>query len=538
MAALDWLDWLTRAVGILAALGAVQAAQGLSTCRFAQQYTTTSILRNPDAFERDLLHWEGMFHQDNVSYNAFNGMTYDGTLLNPVTGIHDERGIHTFSAASKESLHFMLLAHVVEGHPGAVRWILANDGGGSDTEKARKLAIGLLEQKWTTYQEFNATYPGFGGFLPWFANSGMTPLAPTWDWNNRVPALDNGENIWSIYAVIEALESTGRRDYKVLAKKWEEYLNYLKQTAQRIFYRGSDKICAVTDLANQSLPIDHPAQTYVCEGLNSSGNPYINDPYEGQQFMFYLYLFGDLSQTEKDALLAFKRPQLVSVDWSYPGYKSITVQKGFWFSAHENWGWMQLPYTDIPLMKDLFENMERVRTCNSRATKNPGMFASVNNSTDVNGEIIGYISNAGIPQIANQTIQELDVITPYSTMNTMLVNKPVGLAWWHNMAIAKRMQSPYGSSESTRIDGTATSAFVSWDSKMTTVNGLLGGVTSLVRTRMQRERVYDEFIRIVKKEYEIVFGSNPLKGRDVPYCLPSVLVPDMGLVDFTSCYAS
>lgn len=70
------------------------------------------------------------------------------------------------------------------------------------------------------------------------------------------------------------------------------------------------------------------------------------------------------------------------------------------------------------------------------------------------------ISNAGIPTIANQTVQELDgeifqrstftfslilveppVITPYSTMNTMVVNKTVGLAWWHNMVVGKRMQS-------------------------------------------------------------------------------------------------
>jgi hypothetical protein len=67
--------------------------------------------------------------------------------------------------------------------------------------------------------------------------------------------------------------------------------------------------------------------------------------------MFFFYLFGNLSQTDKEALLAFKRPQLVAVDWSMTGYQNVTVQKGFWFSSHENWGWMQLPYTDIPLMK-------------------------------------------------------------------------------------------------------------------------------------------------------------------------------------------
>lgn len=92
----------------------------------------------------------------------------------------------------------------------------------------------------------------------------------------------------------------------------------------------------------------------------------------------------------------------------------------------------------------MYENAERARTCNSVVTKVPGMFASVNNSTDPsNGNIIGYISNAGIPSIANQTVQELDVITPYSVFPTILFNKNVGLAWWHNMVIAKKMQSQY-----------------------------------------------------------------------------------------------
>src|SRR5260370_4412715 len=67
----------------------------------------------------------------------------------------------------------------------------------------------------------------------------------------------------------------------------------------------------------------------------------------------------------------------------------------------------------------LYENAERVRTCNSVVTKVPGMFASVNNSTDpATNEIISYISNAGIPSVSNQTVQYLDVITPYSVFPT------------------------------------------------------------------------------------------------------------------------
>lgn len=70
------------------------------------------------------------------------------------------------------------------------------------------------------------------------------------------------------------------------------------------------------------------------------------------------------------------------------------------------------------------------------------MFASVNNSTDpTTGQIIGYISNACIPSISNQTIQELDVVTPYSVFPTVLFDEAVGMAWWKNMADGKKMQS-------------------------------------------------------------------------------------------------
>jgi hypothetical protein len=122
---------------------------------------------------------------------------------------------------------------------------------------------------------------------------------------------------------------------------------------------------------------------------------------------------------------------------------------------------MQMPYYDIDIVRyvrsqgygfsqtklptrRVYENAERVRTCNSVITKVPGMFASVNNITDPStGDVVGYISNAGIPSISNQTVQELDVITPYSVFPTILFNKSVGLAWWRNMVVAKKMQSEF-----------------------------------------------------------------------------------------------
>jgi hypothetical protein len=153
------------------------------------------------------------------------------------------------------------------------------------------------------------------------------------------------------------------------------------------------------------------------------------------------------------------------------------------------------------------------------------MFASVNNSTDpTTGQIIGYISNAGIPSIASQVVQELDVITPYSVFPVVLLDKAIGMAWWKNMADGKKMQSEsreaawssaaililrstskkltnidtYGSSESTRVDGTAMSSFVSWDSKITTVNAILGGVEHFVRQKMKTDGIYNEFISVTQ----------------------------------------
>jgi len=75
---------------------------------------------------------------------------------------------------------------------------------------------------------------------------------------------------------------------------------------------------------------------------------------------------------------------------------------------------------------------------------------------------------------------------------------------------------------------------VSWDSKITTVNALLGGVAEFVRDKMIREGLYEEFISIAQREYSMVF-NNALKGEDIPLCLPTVAVPRVGLIDYTSC---
>jgi len=162
------------------------SSPNIPRCRFSLDYSQEDILLDSDAFVSDLLYWEGRFHQNNVGYNEANGITYDGTLLDPHTGLHNASGLHPFSAASKESLHIMVLAHAIAGNPLAARFLSPEQPG-----SAAIVAFNILEKKLSTYLMFNKTFPGFGGFLPWFLGNDRD-IRPTTDWINRVPALDNG----------------------------------------------------------------------------------------------------------------------------------------------------------------------------------------------------------------------------------------------------------------------------------------------------------------------------------------------------------
>jgi hypothetical protein len=57
------------------------------------------------------------------------------------------------------------------------------------------------------------------------------------------------------------------------------------------------------------------------------------------------------------------------------------------------------------------------------------------------------------------------------------------------------------------------SSFVSWDSKITTVNALLGGVSDLVRKKMKTDGIYDNFIAVTQvRDLSLMYsllGSRP-----------------------------
>lgn len=107
-----------------------------------------------------------------------------------------------------------------------------------------------------------------------------------------------------MYGAIEALENSWSKQAQSLAKKWQAWLDYTKNTAAevssssdswqirpsqeavQVFYNGTGHVCAVTAIGNQSTPMGAPNQSYGCEGSQT-----LNDPYEGELFTWWLYFF-------------------------------------------------------------------------------------------------------------------------------------------------------------------------------------------------------------------------------------------------------
>lgn len=446
-----------------------------------------------------------------------------------------------------QSLQIMMYTHAISGDPLASRFVYPVSPSGADL-----WAAAILSSKLKTYTTFNASYPGFGGFLPKMIVN-ETQISPTSESINTVSGLDNGKLLWSVYGLVTALHQSNKTQFRQLGDGWQKWLDHASQNAARVFYRGSGRVCAVVGV-NQTLPPTDQEQNYTCEGTE-----YLDDPYGGELFTWWLYFFGSLSASCKEQLWLVKRPQLRAINYTgsivntdlsfrntseYKGLpvqvgksiKPITVQQGFWFSSHEQWKILEMPYLDLALVKRLFHNAERVRTCNSVLMgQNAGMFASVAGVTDtITTKSESYISAAGIPSIASETAQRLDVITPCSTFPTMLFNQSVALAWYLNILQARGMQNSYGSSASTRRDGTGISTFVSWENKVPTLVGLVGGIGDFVRAKMKEDGIYDEFLRVLSREYELQFGST-LYGEDVDMCLPDFKVPVSNVTDFSHC---
>jgi len=302
----------------------------------------------------------------------------------------------------------------------------------------------------------------------------------------------------------------------------------LANNAEMVFYDGIGRVRAVASIRNvTSIPSKENYYTPP-----QCGDPcYLDDPYEGELMIFFMDLLGKWeNEKERDLMWEFKRGKLQSVTYNSRN-GPITVQRGWWFSAHEQWKYLVLPYQEIDIARRVFLNGERARTHNSEANGIPGLYASVTDVT--NGTTpTDYISAAGIPEICFEPVTRTDVITPYAAFPLMLANISYGLAWYHWMISGSKMQGPHGSSEATLTNGTKISPIMTWDSKITSVVAILGGIVDITAAGMREDGVKERFDTILQREYSMAFPV--LQGESISFALPTTPIPKL-LQDFSTC---
>ncbi|CAF0990223.1 unnamed protein product [Rotaria sp. Silwood1] len=509
--------------------------KGQTTCRFADLFTIDDLVYNRnDAIHRFKMHmclWEGKFGYG-VGYNHEIGITYDGHKIDYTTGdLHEN--LQYWTAASKEALHVNMLSLYLMDD------IYARQFFGNTSQDD---IVQILERKIASYNDFHRRYPGFGGFLPWFAANGSAMNLLN-GWESKVPGLDNGQLIWSIKILIETLKT---KKLFNLADKYEQRIELMTQTSIPVFYeaeRGGIRCeSGILNMFNES-------QTTNPNNYVTRGTCLLDDPYEGELMAYFMDLYApwtlyNYTMDERNRIWTYKRARLVRDEYNTSTQstnvtqKQVTVQRGFWFSSHEQWKYFYLPYRDIDLQNRLFTNGEKVRVYHSAQNYIPGLYASVASDAKPGTYQVDYWSACGIQQIAFQPIEHESVVTPYASFPVIMANESIGLAWYLNMLQGPAMQNMYGSTEATNVNGQSISPVITWDSKITTVVAMLSShLIDVSREILKRDRTYERFYNITEFEWSRVFGSKPLLGEDLLWSLPSVKIPRPtdGLPDFTQC---
>lgn len=192
---------------LLAALGSVCLALECP-CNYAANVTW------PDA-AHCMFFWEGRIWE--LASWPELALTKDGHFFDPRDGSVDASPPHNFSAASKESLHLAVLARALEGDVDAGVFVVAPNCHAlaypydKCVVVAKRMgvsaALATLDRKMAALERWTREFRGFGGFLPWFSVNDSVHLVPQTGWEQRVPALDNGEFVWALVACSEALRS-------------------------------------------------------------------------------------------------------------------------------------------------------------------------------------------------------------------------------------------------------------------------------------------------------------------------------------------
>jgi len=452
---------------------------------------------------------ESRFHEPGVGYDRETGLTHDGHNIDFETG-ELAGGPRNWSAASKESLHVTLLVKALESDRTA-QLVVSPD----DPARAGEVALAILTRKIASFEKFNKRYPGYGGFLPWFKVEDRQ-MKPMPGWENRVPGLDNGQLAWSLYVAADALQKLGHAD---VARRVQGHLDLMKKNVVPIFY----------DPEKQQLRAE--AELVEGSGVAPEKNRYLNhvagyfldDAYEGLLINHFADLFGswDKHPDGKEALWAAprRRPSTYTTESG----KKITVVQGHWFSSHEEWGFLVLPFRDHVPAKILYQNAQRVRTTHAAELRIPGLYASTHQPVTTTSAP-AYVSDLGIAAIARLPVTPAAILTPYAAFPLALADRRVFATWLKTMLAAPRMWGPRGMGESFSAGGDRMAPVLTWDGKMLPLIAWMGGSEADVRRLLQRDGLYERFLGRVKADYR-EFEGKVIEGADLPLLAPTATVP-------------
>ena len=444
------------------------------------------------SFLDELARRERPFYRPGVAFDGATGMTYDGHGIDFETG--ELRGApRNWSAASKESLHLILLIQALQGKASAVAAL------GADP-------LPVLEAKAAAYERFDRRFPGFGGFLPWYEIK-AGEAHPLKDWEDRVPALDNGQLAWSLYLAAHELRRAG---YAQLARRYEALLARIRENAVRVFFdpqarkiRGEARL-----LRPSSVPAESNA--YGTQGY------FMEDPYEGLLMAHFMDLFGDWRAQPANREAFWARPLRRLIRWERHG-AALTVEQAWVGSSHEQWGFLILPYRDVPLADRLFLNFQRARTWDAARRGWPGLRASTH--IPVRGEgTLEYAPFLGVEGLGREASLPDPIFAPYAAFPLALADPAAFSAWLQRMLEAPGMWGPYGIGESFAPSG-ARAPLLTWDGKALPLIAFMGGVVDDVRSALKRDGLYEAFLARVRADYDRL-GAAKLEGESLSFSLP------------------
>lgn len=452
--------------------------------RWAPRWTLERVLARPEAFLDDFVRGERPFFR--ATRHPQSGLTYDGWNLDPLTGSPIGPRLH--SAPSKECLDVAILTKAILGDRRALMLVDEDE------------AVDILRRKLQSYRDWTRRYPRSGGYMPWWYGGHSAEFTPSW--NGAVPALDNGEWVWTMLVAEKALRDRG---YARLAEEYHEFNDQLMDASARIFY-DDEKGRVRGDVRVDKPPyVPDPGKQGYLDGEHGV--------HEGVMMVMFVTLFGkDLPPDASQRIWSGTNMVRVETPWG-------TTWQGFWGSSHEEWAYLFMPYFELPEYRKLFTIRQVIRTQNAAMRGYRGLHASIHDPVTGN-----YVSDCGIEGVGTQKLKAQHALALYGAFPVLMADRTAGSAWLYNMLCAPRMQGPMGGGESVSNDGRHAMPVKTIDGTFPLLLAAMGGFHRETAATLRERGVLEEFKAIMREEYREAFGDLPLR-READFALPPSPVP-------------